>query len=340
MFLQCPPKACQPLKVYRERKNIDLTLEFPENGTLLIENKVKSMPSQSQLEDYAKAVKDKDQTSFLLISLARPTFVPSNSSAFAMECGAQWHLLSYRDLAAALEGMLPAISSANAYHGQLLTDYLNVVRGLDKLQLHFHVDLDGDGSFFGLLDDLRDLKSIRLHDLIDKLRCDQLAERLRIRLTKEGFALTPGQFTEGDTGQVFVNTDMTRGSALLDFKYVLERVEEEPVALGVQVQGREFKLVARMEDAAKCRPLAKELIAPTDGSKRIWFDFSFAPTSEKERPSDQNTFKKFGGGFLYRSRKLLDVSARDIVNSIIAYARLIRDNDKTLREQALRGLTT
>jgi hypothetical protein len=125
----------------------------------------------------------------------------------------------------------------------------------------------------------------------------------------------------------------------LDFKYVLERIGEIPLALGVQVQGRSFCLVVKMEDKTKCRKLAEAFLAAREAGKPIWFDFSLAPPSEKERPLDKNRFKQFSGDFYYRSRELLDVSASHIVDSVVRYAMLIRENEEPLKRQIHRGLS-
>src|SRR4051794_31150414 len=52
------------VKTYRELANIDLTLLYENGETLIIENKVKSLPYLGQLEEYAKANPDRAKTSF------------------------------------------------------------------------------------------------------------------------------------------------------------------------------------------------------------------------------------------------------------------------------------
>ena len=56
--------------VQREMKNIDLTLTFSNNEKLYIENKVKSLPSLSQLQKYKNKIRKSDlNPHFLLLSL-------------------------------------------------------------------------------------------------------------------------------------------------------------------------------------------------------------------------------------------------------------------------------
>ena len=59
--------------VDREKGNTDLRLNYANNRHVIIENKVKSMPYEEQLEKYAKNT-GKDQC-YILLSLIKPDFI-------------------------------------------------------------------------------------------------------------------------------------------------------------------------------------------------------------------------------------------------------------------------
>jgi hypothetical protein len=75
-FARIPCRSYEGLQVHRERRNIDLTIEFPNEESLIIENKVKSIASEEQLERYSDQAHDKGHTAFLLLSLTRAFLFP------------------------------------------------------------------------------------------------------------------------------------------------------------------------------------------------------------------------------------------------------------------------
>ncbi len=190
-FLSHAPPTYDRLCVYRERHNIDLWIEYPGGGELLIENKVKSLPAKQQLEEYAATVSNNPRADFLLLSLTHPAFLSPNERLIHLSNGTVWHYLTYRELADKFRDLLPHIRAINKYHGLLLNDYIHFITHLDALQRHFDVDgNDKQGNFFGVQNRIkRDLKPIRLHDLIDKMRYARLSECVSDARRKDGFSI-------------------------------------------------------------------------------------------------------------------------------------------------------
>ena len=120
-FLKSPPESCSGLTVRREKKNIDLSLQYPGGELLLVENKVKSIPSRGQLEEYSASVRDPAKTSFLLLSLVHPPFLPPEQRIIRLTNGVDWHYLTYCELGAKLKVVLPQIEAVDPYHGMLGT---------------------------------------------------------------------------------------------------------------------------------------------------------------------------------------------------------------------------
>jgi len=336
-FLTCPTPSYDGLCVRREEHNIDVRIEYPGGGELLIENKVKSLPRKEQLEEYAKAFSEKAQTSFLLLSLTRPAFLSSNETTIRLPDGAVWQCLTYRELADRLNDLLPNIKAINDYHGLLLHDYINFIIHLDALQTRFIIDWDDErANFFVAQSDIKLLKSIRLHDLVDKLRYAQLSQRVSDALRSDGFLVSNENLRDGhggQPGQVLVSFGMTRGVGLFDLKYFVMNKDRlgNPVILGVQVQGNHFRLVVEVWDKKKAREIAMALRQPGGGSK-LWFDFRLVPNGSEEYPKE-GAFNQYDQVFFYRSKRLGSTAPKSLVDAIVAYARLARTNEADIRQQ-------
>src|SRR5690554_3226488 len=68
-------KDCTTIKnIKREKGNIDLSFEFIDGESVYIENKVKSIPNENQLERYSKKFKNNKNFKLVLLSLSTPEF--------------------------------------------------------------------------------------------------------------------------------------------------------------------------------------------------------------------------------------------------------------------------
>jgi hypothetical protein len=218
-----------------------------------------------------------------------------------------------------------------------LHDYINLIRHLDALRSHFVVNWDDRTcDFFEMEQDLKRLRRIRIHDVFDKLRFSQLVQRVVSTLQSDGFNdIVDHNMRNGPPGQIAVTADMTHGMGLFDLKYVILNDERTvgPVLLGVQIQNAQFRLdlEVRKKAAGKARTLAEALLNPTSG-KRIWFDLSLVDTSNEEVPKNDG-FNQYSGAFFYRYKKVASMPAQRLVDTIVAYARLIQENEAALRRQ-------
>jgi hypothetical protein len=86
-FLSHTPPTCEGLKVHREWHNTDVWLEYPDDGLLVIENKVKSLPIKQQLQELTRKPRNRARASFLLLSLTRPAFLPLNETTIRLSDG-------------------------------------------------------------------------------------------------------------------------------------------------------------------------------------------------------------------------------------------------------------
>ncbi len=341
-YLKTPPASSHIKQAARERRNVDLTLKYPDGQQLIIENKVKSIPSKEQLKEISSKKWDPSKTSFLLLTLVDPLF--------RLEGAGEWLHLTYRQLACALEQLLPRIDAAGTdrdYHGKLVRDYIAFIRRLDELQSLLAVRWEDESSdfFAATPQQFKDLKRIRVHDVIDKLRYAKLSEELIDALRGDGFspkdAISPRDLEIAPTGTVVVESEMTHGTGLTNLKYVLTDKARfgESVVLGVQLQGNQFRLFIRMTDKEKAEKAAQALWAQRE-EERLWFDFLpikrsptiACPSGEYPHPRRgcEKTFNVFSGRFFWRAVHLQRASPRELVRAIAAYAGLIRENQEQL----------
>jgi hypothetical protein len=328
-FTKNPCDRCDHLEVHREQRNIDLTIIFPNEESLIIENKVKSIATIEQLQGYSRQVRDKERTSFLLLSLIRPAFVPSNDALFKVD-ETVWHFCSYDGLARQLEPFIACISARDKYHGEIVKDYLGFVKSLVAIASHVSVDWGNeDADFFGK-DESKLLKKIRLRDMMDKIRYAQLAQRIKETLKAEGCCVVPDkEFKTAPPGVFTVDSAFYRGEALCQFWYHL-RGAENKVALGVMFQGNKIKVsVHAGRDSAK--RIAEELIRPNAGGS-VWFDLARIPGDSREMPRKKG-FCQYSGINYHRYKKIAQISPKGIVDLLVSYARSIRDAEDTIQKR-------
>ncbi len=337
-YLPTPLAAITELKVYRERRNVDLTLEYANDQALVVENKVKSLPKRAQLEEHAAAFPDRSSTGLLLLTLTQPTFQDRNSPTVTLKKGAIWHIMFYHDLAERLRTIQPIIHARNGYHGALVADYIDFVSCLDELQALFEINWDDDtADFFNPGYDLERLRDIRLHDLIAKLRYARLASQVGEVLAQRGLRAVDGPLQEACQGHVLTDFGMTNGTGLFDFKYVVldKALLGNPVLLGVQLQGHSFRLVAELWDTERSRLIAEALLR--SNGQQLWFDLSLIETGSQEFPK-RGDFNQYGRTFWYRYRNISAMTPRKLVDLIVTYAKYIRSNERLIRERVLEAV--
>jgi hypothetical protein len=334
-FTQAPCPSCDELKVHRERRNFDLTMEFPNGESLIVENKVKSIASQEQLKEYSDKVTDKEHYGFLLLSLTRPSFLQLGDAQFQVN-GTAWHFLSYKDLAGQLEPTVGRIAALDQYHGELVKDYLGFITSLDAVASHLAVNWDDDEDDFFRDEEGKLLGDLRLRDLTGKIRYAQLAEKVKESLEAEGCRVVPkGDIESATLGDFMAFPAFYRGEATCEFKY-LARGGDKPVALSVMLQGHAIKVfvgVPGRPDEAKmiaAKNIANELAKPRPSGK-LWFDLGSIAGDSKEMPAEG--FNQYVGTWLYRYKKIKRSSPKGLVEIFVKYARAIRDAEDAIRSQ-------
>ena len=146
-------KKYTDLKVYREKNSIDLTIEVAdEDGqthVIFIENKVKSLPDESQLIGYSE--KDSNAKGILL-SLVKPGFKLSDS----------WFRRSYVEL---IEYYNDLLNKVDETFRLFLLDYIEYMKNVEK----FIEKIGYSESYFLEESNNEVLDGMRLRSVIEKI---------------------------------------------------------------------------------------------------------------------------------------------------------------------------
>ncbi len=265
--------------VLREHLNFDLCVTYGKENHktakvwLVIENKVKSIPSHAQLEGYSKISTD---ARHLLLSLS--TMFPNRDKIL----GLSWGITDYGMLGNILNDCISSNQfNLNSYHAAIISDYANFVSALHELQNSWQIKMDE--RFIPE----EHLYSLRINDLQEKHRFSnlfaELKNALKYRLHIDAIECSSREeiFTKGHSAHdknIFIGWGMTRTQGLLEAKIIVE----ENVVLLVQIQGNQYR---------HCIELRNKQSAEAN-----WSYFSnYALTSWffKTNGGDSNPFKNF-----------------------------------------------
>lgn len=326
------PEGWTVEREYKAAKSIslDLCVKGPgKNGKiyLILENKVKSIPNQQQLNRYAAIGNLADTCDFILLSLA--TDFPDKDQIDANSDG-KWIVWNYEDLAAALDKALTSCGgNVRPFHKAILEDYIQMVRGLDGLFGHLTVD---DDSRYGYAEDeeLREyinlLKQLRMEDVYEKVRASLLAGRLKQMLKdrfvdrniaiESGYKIEEiGKSNEKPLTKVYVDSGYTNKQGVVDAKVKIDN----RYVLTVQIQEKQYRhaiewLQSQGNASKNWTATQKESFVCR---KLNFFDVTKFPYPQKSARSN-GLYGKFKDDFLYRYRKIKDNETVDnVLNEVV-----------------------
>ncbi|MBX3726684.1 MAG: PD-(D/E)XK nuclease family protein [Xanthomonadales bacterium] len=279
--------------IRREERNLDLVIHLANGSTLIVENKVKSVPYTEQLERYETLVRDAKETypepHFLLLTLS-----PGDAPATAT-----WPVVSYGEMAERLAQA--ATTLADGYERHLVEDYASFIRSLSVLGVTSEAD--------PWIDDRPLLRELRIADLLQKRKATWLARNLTEGLRARGFhgLVGPGsKASDLRVGELLVYDGLTNGNGLVGFVLAISDGPKLPGAralprygFGVQIQGNQYR--SFVELLRPERPGADTLAA----FRRLCLDlFQASPLPGWWVAGDPGDASKdlctYGGVFLYR----------------------------------------
>lgn len=312
---------------YKAAKSIslDLCVKGPgKNGKiyLILENKVKSIPNQQQLNRYTSYwERDNKKPCFVLLSLM--TDFPDKDQIDA-NSGGKWIVWNYGDLAAALDKALTSCGgNVRPFHKEIIEDYIQLVEELHRLFGNLTVN-DNDRY----CDNVSQVyANLRMDDVYEKVRASSIVEKLAERLRQRLQAKFPNQinliqsgYKIGDIGKpleipltkVYVDSGYTNKQGVVNAKVKIN----DRYVLTVQIQGEQYRHAIEWFNTVQDQwEQTQQEKLPSD-----WFSSTAHGNQLDGQTKDYCKYvdKKSNSIFLYRYRKIgKDEKVSDVLGEVV-----------------------
>jgi hypothetical protein len=302
----------------REVHNLDVVLHWDDaRRPMVIENKLFSLPDTTQLDRYAKTL-NRDEVlkgaRQILLSLHDPGWDEDTyDTANRVPGGSAWHRVSYGTLSTEILKAVP--ESDRSYESETIRRYAKLVGNLQTL-----VDLVLVKSHDELVA-LPDVLQIvfpdrRLLNSLSKLRARSIAQIIQAECGSLSSTMEVGSgFSNGTTN-------------ISGFHY-LEDSRDKGITVGWQAQGDDYRLFAVLPRLAG-RSTAK-MQARIDWANNHLEYFNFkavdlalgtpdAPVWPKTSDKRPSGFNRFNPSFIYRSKKVPDLTVGQLIRAARLYA--------------------
>jgi hypothetical protein len=317
------------VKISREENNIDLIIKWKENEKLnyvFIENKMKSIPTSNQLEEYNEKVKkytNQEINNKILLT-------PFSTILKKDKHTENWINITYKKEIISFLKNIQYIVFKNPDINLIVSKYISFIEDIINL---FDLYLGKDENEFErkkynyYTSELEHLRSIRMHDMLLKIMHDKLGDLIMKKIKNSNLE---------------IKTNFTRSTGINDIFYKLHGTN---YTIGLQIQSNTLKYCFMCEPNLYKNNIAisKKLI-----DSKLWFyDFSSNPPillNGKGRDKNKNglkiddtrTFCEYDNAhFLYLTKSLKEFEDKpiiDLVNFIAEeFKQLINNKDKIIK---------
>lgn len=294
-------KKYTDLKVYREKKSIDLTIEVIDEDSqthvIFIENKVKSLPDESQLTRYSE--KDPNAKGILL-SLVEPGFDLPES----------WFRRSYGKLIEYYNDLLEKVDETFRL---FLIDYIEYMKNVEE----FIEKISYGKSYFLEESNNKVLESMRLRSVIEKI----LYANLEKKIADLGYKTYSGRIR----GDNFFGIDLP--------------IEGTTPSFDIQIQGNQYrhKVNFSLEDKAKLGNLEK--ICESIKQKTCLYHFNLEDNPILQKSFSRKKWKTYDKRDFYDYALIKKhVSSKDLIDYIRTDVRKIEAHLKIVKEIILEDM--
>ena len=225
-------------EVKREDKHLDLTIIDNDNNYYIIENKVKSIPSKRQLEEYKTKIDKKkkiNKKSYLLISLMQPQKDMLSNG---------WEGMSYLDMSKKLKKFVKKSNKKIIKkYKYLLIEYCKYIEYMDnEITNNKYVS---EKKYF--IDENKIEGSI-LKDTLKKIKMEKLKEYMQGKLNKYNEELSKkGYAYRVFTG--FYNTYPTLTIRICDKEKL--KTDKKHQGIEIQIEGKQYRFMVRIKKRLK-----------------------------------------------------------------------------------------
>lgn len=237
------------IAVGREDKNKDITIYMKNNSCYVIENKIKSIPTNNQLNNYRENTTNFEKG--VLTGIKETLNIDDKN---------YWSFLSYKDISNRIRKIQSSSSNVIIIkNSKLIVEYCDILDFLtdvviERLEQTSNL-LDFNSGY---------LNKIRFDDVYKKFKADDYIKKY-LRNSQELLDIVPNGF-ELKTEPYFSDKN-----AIIDIRFVIK----DKMVIGVQIQGNQFRLVAERSIPNKCKEVFNEFLGYG------WFDPSFDKRENK-----------------------------------------------------------
>ena len=215
--------------IEREYKHYDISVMGKNDSKkiprILIENKVKSVPTKQQLDDYRKVEYNDNNKDCQFVLLTVTKSLHDNEKVKG------WKTITYKELSNQLS-KVPFSDLSDSYHFGLLKDYCSYIEQLQSIIESF----DKEELYYSP-DDLSVLKNeLRIHDICGKRKAQRIYQKLVQGFTaKKWTVVNDMSHLEGDKLKVAWDyTDMP----VVEVRLKAGDIDEYII---VQIQGKQYR---------------------------------------------------------------------------------------------------
>lgn len=247
-------------RIEREQQNIDLTIKWMEDdkwNLIFIENKMKSIPTKKQLDEYDNKIdklndtkttlKTEDEVSKDLKRRVVNKFLLTPFKNEVNSAKKEWVNITYEEHILNFLKKINTIDFSNPDIKFVLPKYIELIENqnllLDLFNLGSNSEIFVERKYnFYDSTTLNEVKAIRLHDFVLKLAHQKISNLIKEKLSKEYSSNIVEDFSEfkDKKGKIFISHNFSRSTGISDVKICISKTQ----AIGLQLQGNSLKYVA------------------------------------------------------------------------------------------------
>ena len=306
--------GCTYISVEREKNHIDLTITYKnkanETEVLIIENKIKSIPTKEQLMRYEKKLGKKNLTiTGILTGLY--------ASLDIQELG-KWSFLSYQEIA-------KRIMNIQKLHATMdFADYIKqYAEDIEVLYDLFQSKMEQNKGKYIIGD--KDLEKIRYSDIYVKLKGSEFMEEINKRLTFEAYK---------DWAKPVCGLSFNHKKPTLSIVFS-QRIDGDPAKeigmIGVQIEGDQFRIYGgASQEGNYHEKVVIEKLYECDYFKR---NFAEEIVKQNRTSKMRNNYCKYGKVVdkychCYQHWKIEDFSHDAIIDELIKQMKIAEEKIK------------
>lgn len=210
--------------IEREYKHFDICVKDCLDGSeiILIENKVKSVPTKKQLDGYRNEVNN--NCKFILLTMTQDLQDLTKASG--------WKVITYEKLS----DILSDVRLNDCYHSNLLEDYREYVNNLQQIIVLF----DSEHDYFSSDEKIKD--ELGIHDICGKRKAQTLYKKLCEACDKEklnvdsdlGWARSTSNLSDN---HIYLGWGYTNSTPLIEVKLKSNLND----VIVIQIQGKQYR---------------------------------------------------------------------------------------------------